>query len=251
MSPLVWTALTLAAFFTATLSGILGMGGGILLVGALTVLLPAAIVIPVHGVVQMSSNFTRTVVFLPHVRWTFFFLYSPFMVFGVAGATFIYTDSKIEWLKPLIGLFILAFLFWRTHKPTLRKPPLWIYPPLGVVSGFLAMFVGATGPFIAPFFLRDDFEKEEVIATKAVCQSLGHAMKIPAFVYIGFDYVEAAPLLGIMVAAVILGTITGKKLLQHLDSKWFERLFIGLLSLLALHLIGTWLLGQFTAGGSP
>ena len=247
MSPLSWAGLTLAAFFTATLSGILGMGGGILLVGALTVLLPSNMVIPVHGVVQMSSNFTRTLVFLRHVRWKFFFVYTPFMVFGVGGATLVYTDSKISWFKPIIGLFILTFLVWRVYKPILRKPPLWVYPPLGVATGFLAMFVGATGPFIAPFFLRDDFEKEEVIATKAVCQSVGHALKIPAFIYIGFDYLEAAPLLGVMIAAVILGTITGKKLLQSLDSKWFERLFIGLLSLLALHLIISWIWTTFVA----
>lgn len=255
MSTALVAGLTLAAYLTATLSGVLGMGGGMLLVGVMALLLPATWVVPVHGVVQLCSNSTRTLVFLPHVRWRYFAAYSPFLLLGVAGAAAIYilildVDSlgalydadKLEWFKPLIGLFLLLFLGWRRYKPTLRAPPLWLYAPLGAVTGFLAMFVGATGPFIAPFFLRDDFEKEEVIATKAACQMVGHGLKIPAFLIIGFEYSAHLPLLALLVAGVILGTLTGKRLLSRLDSKLFERLFIGLLTLLALHLIGSWLL---------
>ena len=73
------------------------------------------------------------------------------------------------------------------------------------------MFVGATGPFIAPFFLRDDFEKEEVIATKAACQMVGHGLKIPAVLIIGFEYSAHLPLLGLLVAGVILGRFTRRK----------------------------------------
>jgi uncharacterized membrane protein YfcA len=240
--------LSTAAFVTATLSAVLGMGGGIVLMGVLTVALPASMVVPVHGVVQLCSNSTRTIIFLRHVQWSIFATFAPFLLLGVGAATQLYTGSKLPWFKPLIGLFILTFLFWRKVKPTLRTPPLWVYAPLGAVAGFLTMFVGATGPFIAPFFLRDDLGKEEVIATKAVCQSVGHALKIPAFLYIGFDYAGEGPLLGWMVAAVILGTFTGKKLLHYLDARWFERLFLALLTLMALHLIGTWIASLLTAG---
>jgi uncharacterized membrane protein YfcA len=251
MTALLLAALTFAAYATATLSAVLGMGGGIVLIGVLTAALPVAMVVPVHGVVQLVSNSTRTIVFLRHVRWSIFWVFSPFLLLGVGAATLLYTGSKLPGFKPLIGLFILSFLLWRRFKPTLRTPPLWVYGPLGVASGFLTMFVGATGPFIAPFFLRDDLDKEEVIATKAICQMGGHALKIPAFLYIGFDYLGEATLLGWMVAAVVLGTLTGKKLLHHLEPKWFERLFLALLTVLALHLIGSWAWATLGIGITP
>ena len=67
----------ITAFFTSILSGILGMGGGITLLGVMTLLMSPVEVVPIHGVVQLFSNSTRTLVFLKHVRWRFFLTYAP------------------------------------------------------------------------------------------------------------------------------------------------------------------------------
>ncbi|HCP46390.1 MAG TPA: hypothetical protein DIU15_10125, partial [Deltaproteobacteria bacterium] len=142
-----------------------------------------------------------------------------------------------SWFKPFIGLFLLLFLASRRFARSLRLPPLWLYAPLGAVTGFLTLFVGATGPFIAPFFLRDDFAKEEVIGTKAMCQAFAHVLKIPAFLALGFQYLDHIHLLVVLVAMVILGTLTGKRMLGHLDQRTFERLFVVLLAVLSVHLI--------------
>ena len=48
--------LVIASFATATVSAILGMAGGVTLLGVMTALLPAPIVVPLHGVVQLASN---------------------------------------------------------------------------------------------------------------------------------------------------------------------------------------------------
>jgi uncharacterized membrane protein YfcA len=112
-----------------------------------------------------------------------------------------------------------------------------VYPPLGIFVGFLSIYVGATGPFIAPFFLRDEFSKEEVIATKSACQTAGHCMKIPAFLALGFSFRDYAWLLVILVGLVFVGTLVGKRLLHHMSEIWFTRLFQGLLVVLAIRLI--------------
>ena len=51
--------LVVACFITATISGILGMAGGVTLLGVMTALLPAPTVVPLHGIVQLASNWTR------------------------------------------------------------------------------------------------------------------------------------------------------------------------------------------------
>ena len=50
------------AFFTSTLTAVIGMGAGILLISAMPGLLPAAAIIPVHGAVLGSAAGTAAVV---------------------------------------------------------------------------------------------------------------------------------------------------------------------------------------------
>jgi len=237
MNALTLAILGVAALVTATISAFLGMGGGMVLLAIMALLLPAQMVVPIHGVVQMASNGTRTLIFLRHVRWRVFAAYVPLATVGLIVATSVWSGDKLSWFKPGIGLFILAFLIYRRYSPKLRNPPLWIYAPLGLVVGFLAIFVGATGPFLAPFFLWDDFKKENVIATKAVCQMWLHLAKIPAFLTLGFDYATHWSLLAGLVAAVMVGTFVGKRLLGKMSERFFTLLFQGVLTVIAIVLI--------------
>ena len=140
----------------------------------------------------------------------------------------------------MIGVFILAYLVYRYYKPTVRNVPVWVYAPLGLCTGFLAIFVGATGPFLAPFMLRDDFTKENIIATKAVCQFWVHLAKIPVFLSLGFAYSEHWLLLTLLVVAVIGGTFLGKKLLGRISEALFLKIFQIVLAAIAVHLIAQW-----------
>lgn len=236
--PWATTALLAAAAYAAsTVSGFLGMAGGISLLAVMTALLPAGGIVPIHGAVQLASNFTRTVVYLRHVSWKVAFVFAGPAALGVAIATTLWSGEKLEWFKPGIGVFILLFLFWRRKAPKLRNAPLWSYAPVGLASGFLGIYVGATGPFIAPFFLRDDFAKEEVIATKAVCQAWGHLLKLPAFLSLGFPFREHAGLIGVLLVCVILGTYTGKRLLGRVSNARFVVIYEAVLGAIALYLL--------------
>ena len=229
--------LGVTALFAAALSGVLGMGGGVTLLGVMTALLPAPAVVPVHGVVQLVSNFTRFVALLEHVVWRVFAYYAPPLVLGVIGATALWSGDKLTFLRPAVGLFLLAFLIFRRYAPLLREPPMWAYSALGLVVGFAGVWIGATGPLLAPFFLRDDFEPEQVIATKAACQALGHLLKVPAFLVLGFAFEDYWQLLLGLIAAVVLGTLLGRGVLRRIERRVFEICFEVLLVVLALWLI--------------
>ena len=61
--------LILAAFITSTISAIIGMGGGIILLGIMAIVIPDGyLVIALHGVVQLISNSTRTYVFMKYLK---------------------------------------------------------------------------------------------------------------------------------------------------------------------------------------
>ena len=101
-----------------------------------------------------------------------------------------------------------------------------------------SIFVGATGPLIAPFFLNNQLTKENIIANKATCQVITHLTKIPLFIYFfSVDYISEYNLLIPLILAVYIGTNLGKKLLGFIPEKTFTILFKSALTIIAIKLI--------------
>jgi uncharacterized membrane protein YfcA len=226
-----------AALLASALSGMLGMGGGVVLLAVMASILPVAEVVPVHGVVQLTSNFSRTLALLPRVCWRIVALYAPGMVLGVVAGIRITGGEGLPGFKPAIGAFVLAFLLWDRFKPKRIVVPRWVFLPAGLVGGLLTVTLGATGPFLAAFFLRDDLERREIVATKAAIQSFGHLLKIPAFLSVGFDYVPRLQWIAPLLLCVIAGTWIGTRLLGRMPDALFRKMFRVVLALMALRLL--------------
>ena len=61
--------LIIAAFITSSISAILGMGGGIILLGIMALIIPEGyMVIALHGIIQLFSNTTRTYIFRQYLK---------------------------------------------------------------------------------------------------------------------------------------------------------------------------------------
>lgn len=228
-----------AALVASAVSGTLGMGGGVLLLAVLASVLDPIAVVPIHGIVQLASNFTRSLALLRNVAWGIVGLYAITMPIGAWFAVRVYEGAGTAWFKPAIGALIATFLLWDRFKPERLELPKWVFVPAGVLGGFLTVTVGAAGPYLAAFFLRDDLERREVVATKAMIQSFGHFLKIPAFLSLGFDYGAHAGTIVPLLACVIAGTFLGTALLKRLPEELFRRVFRAVLWLLALRLLVT------------
>ena len=99
------------------------------------------------------------------------------------------------------------------------------------------LFVGATGLCVGRLFLRPEWKKETVIGTLALCQTLGHLLKVIAYGTAGFTVFTQMDFLLPLVVAVIAGTAAGRVLNRHLSEELFRRLFKALLLGLSLKLI--------------
>jgi uncharacterized membrane protein YfcA len=232
-----FAVLILATAATAALSAVVGMGGGMTLLAVMTLLLPAADVVPLHGVVQLFSNGTRTLLMLRHVHLKIFSIYLLPALAGVLLGAGIYTAGELSWFRPAVGAFVLLWLATLRFEPRLGRLPLWTFAPLGLFVGLFASLLGATGPLIAPFFLREDLSPEEVIGTKAAVQIVTHFAKIPAFLALGYDYEAALPVLLPLLAAAILGTVAGRRVLAGLPQDVFRRLFYAVLAVIGVRLL--------------
>jgi len=237
MSIAVHALLVLIAIATSVLSGTIGMGGGIVLLSMMTLFMPLVHIVPVHGVVQLVSNTSRFYLLRTHIKQSAVFYFALGLPFGGVPAFLVLqqVDDKTPFFA-LIILLILYALFKPKQLPSL-KIPMWGFIGVGAAVGFLSPLVGATGPFIAPFFLRDDFTKENIVATKATVQSLGHLLKFPIFFSLGFDYLEFLPLILGMTAAAMIGTKMGIGVLKKIDPRIFTILFKTALGIAALRLV--------------
>ena len=248
---LEWGILVVAAFVTSIISAVAGVGGGAALVGIMAGVLPGVAVVPVHGVVQFAANFTRVVAFFSRVNWGLYARVGPGLVVGGLLAREVLMHfiaaGELTFLRVVVGGFLFVFLLLRRFSPSVRTPPRWIYFPVAVVVGLVGMFVGALGPFLAPFLLRDDLEKEEVIATSAICMGTGHLLKIPVYLSLGFRFFDWIALIGACTGAVVVGTFVGKRLLAKFDQKRFIRVVETMLFVLAVWLCGGWVWSTFFA----
>ncbi len=231
-----------AALVGSTISGFLGMGGGIFLLTVLFLCgLEPALAIPIHALVQLTSNGTRAVLFREHVRWsawrTFALCALPFPVLGLAVAGLLDPDQT----KVMIGCLVI-FATWKPKGWRVGWGERPAFAAVGVVAGTMGVVVGATGPLIAPFFLREGWRKEEIVATKAACQVFVHVQKIIVFGFVGFAFAEELPRVVPLALAVIVGTWCGKKILARLTEARFRMAYRVVLTGLALRLMATpWL----------
>lgn len=233
----IYLILGIGSILTSLLSAVVGMGGGIVLLALMTTFLPYPVVIPIHGLVQLVSNSYRSYHLKNSIRWD---IAKPLFIglpFGVLISIFILKRID-DYTIPLI--LIIVLIFYSVFKPK-RLPPLIIPTKgfffVGIIVGILSLLIGAMGPFLAPFFLRPDMKKEEIIATKAICQMGGHLLKIPAFLYLSFDYLKYAPLIGIMILGTFLGTRVGIFLLGKLKEEAFRLIYKAALFLAGVRLI--------------
>ena len=237
MSLTVLSILTLSAFLTANISAVAGMAGGVLLLSAMTFILPIKLIVPVHGVVQLISNSSRVFMLRKSVNRKIFLWFSLGLPIGtIISIRLITSLSDEKYLYLLIALIIFYSLFKPKVLPSLKIPTA-MFSILGILVGVLGPLIGATGPLVAPFMLRDDLTKEEIISTKASIQMLGHFIKIPTFIFLGFDYFQYSTLTLSMSVAVVLGTYTGVRILKHITQKNFNLIFKTALFFAAIRLL--------------
>ena len=191
--------------------------------------LPHADAIPAHAAVQMASNGTRVLAFIRNVDVKAFLRFLAGVVPGAAVGMCLLSllgepESSEPYLKVLIGLFILTVTYLPVSRGDSGSPESrWGFTTAGVLAGTAALTVGAVGPLIAPFFRRQDFVKERLIATKAVCQLATHLLKIPAFLFLrDLDVVRLGGLSLVMICMVIPGTLLGKKVVKGVSERHFK-----------------------------
>ena len=199
-------------------------------------LVDTAYIVPLHATVQLTSTSTRLILFFKHIKWKIILFFLVGVLPGAFLGIYVFNLLDKNIIKLLMGIFILLITYLPKSKKEITSS-FANFLPVGFVSGMIGIFFGAIGPFIAPFFVRKDVIKEELVATKATCQAITHIIKIPMFGFIGANVLVHWNILLYLCVAVIVGTIVGKNMLSKMSEKTFKKIFNVLLTIIALRII--------------
>lgn len=214
------------AFATATLSGVFGMAGGLVLMGALALVLPVSAAFVTHGVLQLVANGWRAVLHRHHVRWDIVGWYAlASLLAGIAVSLIALAPSK-PLLFLLLGLIpLLTWLPQRWISLDAARPSQAFLSGLSVTG--LNLSAGVAGPLLDIFFVRTELTRHAIVATKAATQVFAHLAKIVVY---GAPLVGVAgsgvPPLWVFAVAIplsMLGTALGGRILDRMSDVNFKR----------------------------
>jgi uncharacterized membrane protein YfcA len=199
------------AFLTATLSGVFGLAGGLVLMGGLAFVLTVQAAFVTHGLLQLTANGWRAILHRKHVRW------------DIVGWYALASSKPLLYL--LLGL--VPGLTWLPQK--------WInldaaHPPQAFASGLLVtglnLIAGVAGPLLDIFFVRTALTRHAIVATKASTQVFAHLAKIVVYgAPLIAGHGQGLPPLWVFAVAVplsMLGTVVGGRILDRMSDVNFK-----------------------------
>jgi uncharacterized membrane protein YfcA len=212
------------ALVTSFISGILGMAGGMILMGVLLALMPLPAAMMMHGISQLASNGWRAAMLWRDVDWRVFRGY----LVGAGISMAIFAATRIVMGKAaalvLLGLtpFVALALPEKLHLNVERRGHSTV---CGLICLALSLTAGIAGPILDLFFVRSRMSRHQVVATKAVTQSLSHLVKIAYFGGIlATEGTHVSPWFAAAVVAIsFVGTTLSRTVLERMTDTSFRR----------------------------
>jgi uncharacterized membrane protein YfcA len=233
-----------AVVLTSTLSGVLGMAGGVLLMALLVSLKSIAAAMIIHGVVQGTSNGSRAWLLRRHIAYAIL----PPYLFGALIAFAVFTMLTLLPDKSFVMIAIGAFPWIALLIPKLNGLDITRRGTAAVCGGVVTsaqLFAGASGPLLDFFYLHARLDRYQIVANKALTQTLGHVLKLVYYggvIGVGADGVEPT-FLALSVLAAVVGTRLGTRLLDRVGDGEFRRVSRWVILAIGAYCIGDGLHG--------
>ena len=221
---MVQALIVAAVLATSILSGVLGMAGGMILMAVLVSTVSVASAMMIHGAVQATSNGSRAWFLRRHVQWQIL----PAYLAGAGVTVAIFSALTLVPDADLVLLLVGVFPFLARGLPRLKGLDVSRRADAlacGSVVTAAQLCAGASGPLLDVFYLNSRLNRYQVIASKALTQTLGHLLKLVYYgLIIGVTDDIAAGFYVIAMAVAVLGTRLGTHLLAHVPESAFRRI---------------------------
>ena len=228
--------LVLASFIAWFISSLAGGGSPFIIVPMVNFLMDSQAVPPVVTTGMLLGNLQRTFMFWQEIDWQLTWWYLPGAISGAILGAFVYTQTQLQWLQILLGLFLVSSVFSLgiEKKEKYFQIPGWFFLPAGFIYAFLSGLIGSLGPVLNPFYLNYGLVKERMIATKSAHVVVVHIAKIFTYATLGVltkSYLWYGLVIGI---TAIPANLLGQKVLKKISDEQFRQFVIALVTISGL-----------------
>ncbi|KLN59183.1 hypothetical protein WH96_18725 [Kiloniella spongiae] len=233
--------IAIGTFLVSSFNAAIGPTGGIQL-ALVASLLPPQVSIPVHAVISGTSSLTRFYQFRSSVDWLFVLRFCLGSIIGTSAVISVFFQIDEGILLIVIGSFVL-FNNYIPYKEFIGgKAVSYLDFIIGLVTGVLTVFVGATGPAVFTYIAASRGQREAVLGTDAACMSFQHFTKVIGFSVLAFLPLKYIPILLIFGLCGIIGTGVGVIFVRKVPETFFRSAFRFVTTLVGLYLIvlGLW-----------
>ncbi len=239
--PTALAAICLALFFGGVLKGAIGMGAPVIAVPVMVSFIDVRLAVVLMVIPNLFTNAWQL--------WTYRAarLSGPFsLIFAVAGAVGVSIGSLVLVsvsaisLKILVAAAVLIYVLLRLLRPDFvlsiaRAQP--IAAPIGVMAGFLQGAAGISAPISASFLNALQLAREAFIFTISLFFVGMCCVQIPLLIGLGLMTPQTVVLGVAILLPLLIGMPIGGRLSRMLSPAIFDRVILGVLTLLAFKLL--------------
>jgi hypothetical protein len=232
--PLLWLCAALGAFMVGvSKAGITGLS--ILSIALFNHVFPSSkqasgLVLPL----LIFGDFVAVFAYRKHTQWHYLWRLFPWTAAGVVLGYLTLGRISDHTARILIGWIIVALAalsFWRKYAAAPNEQNAasfhWsIGAIIGMTAGFITLVANAAGPLMAIYLVAMRLPKMEYVGTAAVFFMLLNLFKVPFMVDLGLITTQSFSFNLMLAPAVLLGTLAGRWLLQHVNQNLFEQLVL-------------------------
>jgi hypothetical protein len=228
--------LVVSSFIAWVISSLAGGGSPFIIIPMVNFLLETPAIPPVVTTGMLLGTSQRVVVFWRDIDWQLTWWYLPGAVIGAILGAFTFTQTHLEWVQIILGLFLVssAVSLFLGEKTKFFQVPGWVFLPAGFIHAFLSGLLGGIGPILNPFYLNYGLVKEKMIGTKSAHVLVVHIAKMCTYASLGVltkTYLWYGLFIGI---AAIPANWIGQQILQKMSDEQFRKLVIVLVSISGL-----------------
>ena len=238
MTIVTYLILGAGALTASTVSGIVGVGGGMIFLPILTWAVGIKLAVPYLTMLLLVSNVSRAYFSRHEIDWRVLRYFTLGAVPGAAIGALLYTQLSAVLIARALGVYLISYVFLNFTKATWPKSaPLRVFIPVGALAGFVSAVVGGSGPIVVPWMLKYGLIKEAFLGTEAVASTIIHVVKLIVWGsarIIGWnDVILLLPLSVLMVA----GSYLGKLLIARMNVRLFRTVMVFVLGVIGIRFL--------------
>lgn len=223
MTILSLSVVAASIFLSSFISGVFGIAGGMILLGALLTFFDVPTSMILFSLLSTTGNLWRVISWRRYIDWHIWLQYvaGAALAFGLLRFIAFVPSKALVYL--LLGLMpYMIELMPRHWHPSIQWRGIPVFT--GFVTSAIQLFAGNGGMFLDIFFQKSQVDRRTTVATKSICQTVGNLLRI---LYFGsLDNVTNILPAWVFAPAIVLavvGTMLAPWVLERMTDHGFRR----------------------------